>query len=113
MWETLMLTQEITGVRKLESPEEFAEARIEATGFIFHGTLADSNGKRPPSRSQSNLLHFARCVKLEKVGDGENKIWYRSIRLAQKHLDEVVGQRHWKWCKVCEREITQKILNER
>lgn len=107
-----MLTQEIAGVRNLESQEEYAEARVEATGFIFHGTLADSNGKRPSSRALSNLLHFARCVKLEKVGDGENKIWFRSIRTAQKHLDEVVGKRHWKWCKVCEREITQRILDE-
>jgi hypothetical protein len=107
-----MLTQEIVGIRKLEGPGEFAEARVEATGFIFHGTLADSNGKRPPSRSLSNLLHFARCIKLEKVGEGETKIWYRSIRLAQKHLDEVVGKRHWKWCKVCEREITQRIIDE-
>jgi hypothetical protein len=107
-----MLTQEIAGVRKLESPEEFSEARVEAIGFIFHGTIADSNGKRSASRAQSNLLHFARCVKLEKVGDVESKIWYRNIRLAQKHLDEVVGKRHWKWCKVCEREITQRILDE-
>ncbi len=107
-----MLTQQIAGIRNLESPEEFAEARVEAIGFIFHGTPAHSNGKRPPSRAQSNLLHFARCSKLEKVGDGEVKIWFRSIRLAQKHLDEVVGQRRWKWCKVCEREITQRILDE-
>ena len=107
-----MLTQEITGVRNLESPEEFAEARVEAIGFIFHGTLAHSNGKRAASRAQSNLLHFGRCGKLERVADGEAKIWFRSIRLAQKHLDEVVGPRHWKWCKVCEREITQRILDE-
>jgi hypothetical protein len=107
-----MLTQEIAGVRKLETPEEYSEARVEATGFIFHGVLANSNGKRPPSRAQSNLLHFARCVKLEKVGDGESKIWFRSIRTAQKHLDEVVGTQHWKWCKVCEREITQRILDQ-
>jgi hypothetical protein len=107
-----MLTQEIAGVRRLETPEEYAEARVEATGFIFHGTLADSNGKRPAARVQSNLLHFARCVKLEKVGDGEIKIWFRSIRTAQQHLDEAVGRRHWKWCKVCEREITQRILDE-
>ena len=41
-------------------------------------------------------------MKLEKVGDGESKIWFRSIRVATKHLDEVVGKRHWKWCKICE-----------
>lgn len=107
-----MLTHEIAGVRRLESPEEFSEARVEAIGFIFHGTLAESNGKRATSRAQSNLLHFARCAKLEKVGDGEHKIWFKSIRLATKHLDETAGKRHWKWCKVCEREITQRILDE-
>lgn len=107
-----MLTQEIAGVRKLENPGEFSEARVEAIGYIFHGTPANSNGKRPPARSQSNLLHFARCAKLEKAGDGESRIWFRSIRLATKHLDEMVGKRHWKWCKLCEREITQRILDE-
>jgi hypothetical protein len=107
-----MLTQQAAGVRTLENPGEYSEARLEAVGFIFHGIPADSNAKRPPSRSQSNLLHFARCIKLEKVGAGESKIWFRSIRLAQKHLDETVGRRHWKWCKVCEREITQRILDE-
>lgn len=107
-----MLTKDPVGILKLESSGEFSEARVEAIGYIFHGTLADSNGKRPASRASSNLLHFARCVKLEKVGDEESKIWFRSIRLATKHLDEVVGKRHWKWCKVCEREITQRILDE-
>ena len=107
-----MLTQEIAGVRNLENPGEFSEARVEAIGYIFHGTLADSNGKRPSARSQSNLLHFARCAKLEKAGDGESRIWFRNIRLATKHLDEMVGKRHWKWCKICEREITQRILDE-
>jgi hypothetical protein len=107
-----MPTQQHHGVRKLESPEEFSETRLEAIGFIFHGTVAESNGKRHPPRASSNLLHFARCSKLERVGAGETKIWFQSIRLAQKHLDELVGKRHWKWCKVCEREITQRILDE-
>lgn len=107
-----MLTQEMAGVRKLETPEEYSEARVEAIGFIFHGMPTDSNGKRPAARASSNLLHFARCVKLEKVGEGEDKIWYRSIRKAQEHLDEAVGRRHWKWCKLCEREITQRIIDE-
>ena len=107
-----MLTEEIAGVRRLESQDDYSEARVEATGFIFHGSLPESNGKRPAARAASNLLHFARCVKLEKVGEGESKIWFRSIRTATKHLDEIVGKRHWKWCKVCEREITQRILDE-
>src|SRR5262245_48506652 len=107
-----MPIQQYPGIRQLETPDEFFESRLEAIGFIFHGTLADSNGKRQPSRSPSNLLHFARCAKLERVGAAETKIWFRSIREALKHLDELVGKRHWKWCKVCEREITQRILDE-
>jgi hypothetical protein len=107
-----MLIQQLQGVRKLETPEEFSETRLEAIGFIFHGTVANSNGKRHPSRSPSNLLHFARCSKLERVGETETKIWFRSIRLATKHLDEAIGHPHWKWCKICEREITQRILDE-
>src|SRR5262245_43052772 len=107
-----MLIQQYHGIRKLETPEEFFETRLEAIGFIFHGILTDSNGKRPSSRAPANLLHFARCSKLEKVGEKETKIWFRSVRLALKHLDELLGHQHWKWCKVCEREITQRILDE-
>ena len=73
----------------------------------------DGNGKRPAVKAGTNLLHFARCAKLEKVGDGEIKIWFRTIAIAKAHLDETVGTNRWKWCKICEREITQKILNER
>jgi hypothetical protein len=108
-----MPTQQKTApVRNLESHEEFFETRLEAIGFIFHGTIEDANGKPHGSRSPANLLHFARCAKLEKVGDNETKIWFRSVRVALKHLDEQVGHHRWKWCKVCEREITQRILDE-
>jgi len=107
-----MPTQQLQGVRELESPDEFFEARLEAIGFIFHGSVAAANGKNPSARASTNLLHFARCAKLEKVGDSETKFWFRSVRLALRHLDEVVGKKRWKWCKVCEREITQRILDQ-
>jgi len=107
-----MPTQQLQGVRKLESPEEFFETRLEAIGFIFHGTAADANGKSQSGRAPANLLHFARCPKLEKVGEHETKIWFRSVRLAIRHLDDVIGKKRWKWCKVCEREITQRIIDE-
>ena len=106
------IQQQTAPVRNLESLEEFSETRLEAIGFIFHGTIADANGKPHAGRAQSNLLHFARCAKLEKVGDNETKIWFRSVRVAIKHLDELIGHPRWKWCKVCEREITQRILDE-
>ncbi len=111
-----MPIQENVGVRPLETADELAETRLEAIGYVFHGAvpLDPNNGKRPAAvKAGTNLLHFARCAKLEKAGDGESKIWFRTITIAKTHLDEAVGQNRWKWCKVCEREITQKILNER
>lgn len=104
--------QEQTGVRPLESDYEFSESRLEATGFIFHGNLPSSNGKKTASKANCNLLHFARCPKLEKVGDQQSKIWFRSIKVAVSHLNEVLGSQRWKWCKLCEREVTQRILDE-
>jgi hypothetical protein len=106
-----MPIQEQTGIRPLESPEDFWETRLEAVGFIFHGILSLAKSKGQPSGG-SNLLHFARCPKLEKIGDDETKIWFRSVRIAHKHLDEHVGVKRWKWCKVCEREITQRVLDQ-
>lgn len=103
--------KEPLGIRSLESTEDFTETRLEAIGFIFHGVPAV--GDKPLAlRSTSNLLHFARCTKLEKALPTEAKIWFRSIKVALKHLDEKPGKNRWKWCKVCEREITQRILDE-
>ena len=104
--------QAMAAIRPLESSEELVEARLEATGFIFHGTLPLPNGKRAPARASSNLLHFARCPKLEKAPLAETKFWFRSIGTAKQHLDSAVGDGHWKWCKTCVKDVTQKILNE-
>jgi hypothetical protein len=108
----MQLKQQSAAVRILESSDEFFETRLEAIGFVFHGVVPEANGKPGATRSSGNLLHFARCAKLEKVGDTETKIWFRSVKVALKHLDDLVGHNHWKWCKVCEREITQRILDE-
>ena len=106
-----MPIKEQTGIRPLESLEDFCETRLEAIGFIFHGNPHAAKSKGQASGT-SNLLHFARCAKLEKIGENETKIWFRSVRIAHKHLDEVVGTKRWKWCKLCEREITQRVLDE-
>lgn len=111
-----MQIQDQVGVRPLDSPDEFAEARVEAIGFVFHGAIASerADGKRLPAvKAGTNILHFARCAKLDKVADAETKLWFRTITIAKTHLDETVGAARWKWCKICEREVTQKILNER
>ena len=107
-----MQTQDQAGVRSLDSPDDFAEARLEAIGFLFHGTIPIEGAKKTAVRAGTNLLHFARCAKLERVPDSEAKVWYRTIGIAKSHLDTSIGLSRWKWCKVCEREITQKILNE-
>ncbi len=108
-----MLTQKkLPAFRALESSEEFSETRLEAIGFIFHGTVTEATGKPHNGRSPSNLLHFARCSKLEKAGENETKIWFKSVRVAIEHLNGLLGRNRWKWCKICEREITQRILDE-
>ena len=102
-----------SGVRPLESVDDLEETRLGAVGFIFHGTIPQDGAKRATAKAGTNLLHFARCAKLEKAGEAEAKIWFRTIGIAKEHLDQTVGTDRWKWCKVCEREITQKIINER
>ena len=108
-----MPIQDQVGVRIVESIDDWDETRLEAIGYIFHGIVPEANAKRGAVKAGINLLHFARCGKLDKVGDGESRIWFRTIVLAKSHLDQAVGENRWKWCKICEREITQKILNER
>jgi hypothetical protein len=102
------------GVQLLESEDEFTEATLEQIGFIFVGLVSSGNEvERSARRSRSgNLLHFARCPKLEKVRRDDMKIWFRSVRIAIKHLDEMVGHSRWQWCRICERDITQRILDE-
>ena len=95
---------------------------------IFRGILRDAVGghrihfpRDGHGMPTASLMQAARrptcCIspavrKLEKVGDNETKIWFRSVRVAIKHLDELIGHQRWKWCKICEREITQRILDE-
>ena len=105
-----MPVQNQVGIRPLESLDDFHETRVEAVGFIFHGPAP---GTKRRSSNGTNLLHFARCARLEKIGDEETKIWFRTVRVAHQHLNEVFGETHWKWCKYCQREITQRVLDER
>jgi hypothetical protein len=107
-----MLTKEpvAAAYRVIESDEEFQETRLEAVGFVFHGKWPVEG--QPAPRGGANQLHFARCAKLDRASDTETKVWFRSIRVAKQHLDDQVGTGRWKWCKICQREITQRILNE-
>ncbi len=106
-----MLIEDQVESRAIESDDEMAETRLAAVGFVFHGMVPNAEGKRP--RGGANLLHFARCPKLDRVTQNESKFWFRSIRVAKAHLDKLVGVESWKWCKYCEREVTQRVLNER
>jgi hypothetical protein len=108
----LIKDQTMPPSRAIETDDDFAEARLEATGYIFHGSLQPTDGKRTAVKAGANLLHFARCAKLDKVPSGQHKVWYRTIAIAKQHLDATVGLNRWKWCKVCEKEITQKLINE-
>lgn len=109
-----MPTQDQVSSRVLDNTHDLEETRLEAIGFIFHGhpLPTEGNGKLPAIKAGTNLLHFARCPKIDKAADGETKIWFRSVRVAKTELDQVVGSNRWKWCKICEREVTQRILNE-
>ena len=108
----MLIKDPVASVRVIENPDDLAETRLEAIGYVFHGHLPRPDGKRSAARAGTNLLHFARCGKLDKIGDGETKVWMRTIGQAKAYLDTQVGPDKWKWCKLCEREITQKILNE-
>jgi hypothetical protein len=105
----MLIKDQVVSIRSIETADELAETRLEAIGFVFHGTVP-IEGKR--ARAGANLLHFARCAKLDRAAETESKIWFRTIRIAKTHLDEIMGPARWKWCKICEREITQKIINE-
>ncbi len=107
----MLIKDQTASFRSIESSEEMAETRLEAIGYVFHGVIPEGDSKRG-SKAKSNLLHFAHCAKLEKASENEAKLWFRTIRIAKQHLDDKVGAGQWKWCKICEREITQKILNE-
>lgn len=109
----MLLKDQTVPVRTIENDDDFAETRLEAIGFVFHGTVPVQDKKTNGRvRAGANILHFARCGKLERVGETEDKLWFRSIKVAKDHLDNVVGAGRWRWCKICEREITQRILNE-
>ena len=109
----MLIKDQPVPVRTIESEDDFAETRLEAIGFVFHGVVPSAEKKTNGRvKAGANLLHFARCGKLERVAEGEDKVWFRSIKVAKAHLDEAVGAGRWKWCKLCEREITQRILNE-
>jgi hypothetical protein len=109
----MLLKDQPAPVRTIDSDDDFSETRLEAIGFVFHGAVPSKDKKTPARvKAGSNILHFARCGKLERVPEVEEKLWFRSIRIAKAHLDEVIGIGRWKWCKLCEREITQRILNE-
>jgi hypothetical protein len=106
-----MLTKTQTpSMLTIETLDELREIRLEAIGYVFHGTVPNADGKR--GRAGVNTLHFARCAKLERATEHETKFWFRTIRFAKQKLDELIGVNNWKWCKGCEREITQRLLNE-
>lgn len=105
-----MPTQPASSIRTILDEHDFDETRIEAVGFLFHGNIPEPGRKGGP-RGQ-NTLHFARCPRLDKAEPEESKIWFRTISTAKAHLDEKVGLGRWKWCKYCQVDVTQRLLDE-
>ena len=101
-----------SSVQVIEGPDDLAEMRHGAVGYVFHGTVPEEGAPKRAVRATTNLLHFARCPKLDRGQNDPDLIWFRSIRVAKRHLDEVVGDGRWKWCKHCQQEVTQRLLNE-
>ncbi|MFM1802425.1 MAG: hypothetical protein RJA81_1777 [Planctomycetota bacterium] len=106
----MISAQEESMIRDLASQEDFEDAVYESVGYIFHGI--EIKGRKVPGKN-SNLLHFAHCNKLEKLSSEQPiKFWFSRIRTAREHLDEAMGSKNWKWCKQCESEITQRLLEQ-
>lgn len=101
-----------TPIRPIEDSDDLAETRLEAIGYIFHGTVPEGEPPRRAVRATTNLLHFARCPKLDRGAGDPDLVWFRTIRVAKRHLDEVVGEGRWKWCKHCQQDVTQRLINE-
>lgn len=106
----MLTAQESQNVRALESKSELENAQEDGQGYIYHGS------EKPPRKAapkNANLLHFAHCNKLNKIAEGQTRIlWFERIRAASEHLNDTVGQDRWKWCKQCEAEVTQKLLEQ-
>ncbi len=108
----LMKGQKAPSIRAIETADDFEETRLEAVGYIFHGTIPAADAKRGAVKAGTNLLHLARCAKLDKANGTESKVWFRTLGIAKEHLDGAIGPDRWKWCKVCERDVTQMHINE-
>jgi hypothetical protein len=106
----MLTTENVVDHRILQTDDELSEARLEAVGFVYHGRWPAEG--QPAPRGGVNLLHFARCAKLDKATEVETKVWFRTIKIANHELNQTMGAGRWKWCKICQREITQRILNE-
>src|SRR5271154_4632188 len=61
------------GVRTLDTPDDLDETRLGAVGYVFHGNLLVEGAKKAAAKAGTNLLHFARCAKLDKAGDAERR----------------------------------------
>lgn len=99
-----------SAARVIESPDELSETRLEAVGYVFHGI--DPARVNRAVRAGSNLLHFARCPKLDRATRDPNVVWFRTIRAATSQLNQEYGSARWHWCKHCQQEVTQRLLDE-
>ncbi len=80
-----IVVEESDSARRLESEDDFHEARVAATGYVFHGVVEDPSSKASKgSKVGTNMLHMARCGKLSKTSAREAKIWFSTIKVAKR-----------------------------
>ena len=82
------------------TPRISPETRLEARGFVFHGTVPEPGKVGQGHEAGSNVLHFARCTKLEHVTESDNKLWFQTIRVAKSHPTSMSASA-CNWCKIC------------
>ena len=66
-----MLMQEVPGVRTIQNADEFSESRLEAIGFIFHGTSRSptANATLPAPRQTAPLRPLLETGEGRRDGD--------------------------------------------
>ncbi len=83
--------QQLPPVRNLESIEDFSETRLEAIGFIFHGTVKDANGK---PHSVPLAIQSAPFRPLRQTGEGGRERNENLVSFACEWLSPILNRAH-------------------
>ena len=58
-------------IRPIETPDDLDEARLEATGYIFHGAIPQPDAKRTAIKANTNLRI---ALRVQDTGDSKDVI---------------------------------------